>query len=372
MYRRGGDPARSGHCTGCVRGEGDFEPVLETQDRGLSAINACSVEKAVGNLIEDNLTFEAEENGILIEGDSNQVVGNEVVLSEEAGIKIRQAGPPFTSPTTENLIGGNTAGDENLIFASGGDAIEIVDLEGSQNEVARNRGSDNGDLFIDLRAFEPGTEPNGPNGGIKPPVISTAEKSEAAGSAQPGATVRVFLKASAEAGEINSFLGEAVANGSGNWKVSYPVIGGGSIIAATQTSAAGGTSEISTTTTPPDPAIVVDPEDKKAKDVNSKPGKDKPDCKDKPAKCQSSDVLQTTITKGPKAKTHSTTVKFKFTASEKGAKFECKLDKKKFKPCKSPKTYKALKPGKHVFKVRAVKGKNIDPTPAKRKFKVLA
>ena len=57
MYRRGGDPARTGHCTGCVRGEGDFEPVLETQDRGLSAINACSVEKVVGILIERNGTL---------------------------------------------------------------------------------------------------------------------------------------------------------------------------------------------------------------------------------------------------------------------------------------------------------------------------
>ena len=34
--------------------------------------------------------------------------------------------------------------------------------------------------------------------------------------------------------------------------------------------------------------------------------------------------------------------------------------------------YKGLKPGKHVFKVRAAKGHpTVDPTPAKRKFKVL-
>jgi len=52
MYRREGDPVRGGHCTACVRGEGDFEPVPETRDRGLAAINA--VEKAVGILIERN------------------------------------------------------------------------------------------------------------------------------------------------------------------------------------------------------------------------------------------------------------------------------------------------------------------------------
>ena len=43
------------------------------------------------------------------------------------------------------------------------------------------------------------------------------------------------------------------------------------------------------------------------------------------------------------------------------------------KSCKSPKKYKKLKPGKHVFKVRAIdKAGNVDPTPAKKKFKVLA
>jgi hypothetical protein len=43
-----------------------------------------------------------------------------------------------------------------------------------------------------------------------------------------------------------------------------------------------------------------------------------------------------------------------------------------FKKCSSPKTYKKLKPGKHVFKVRAIdKAHNVDPTPAKRKFTIL-
>jgi hypothetical protein len=325
---------------------------------GTAGIYTKGLSPAVGNLIEGNITFEAEENGILIEGDLNEVLGNEVVFSEEAGIKVRQAGPPFTSPTTENLIGGDTAGDENLIVGSGGDAIEIVDLEGSQNEVARNRGFENSGLFIDLLAFEPGTEPNGPNGGVKPPAILTAKQSGAAGSAQPGATVRVFRKASAEAGEIKSFLAETVADGSGNWKVAYPAsIPGGTIVAATQTNTEGGTSELATATTAADPSNGGNGEPKKPVGV---------------CVCLSSHPPNTKILKGPKAKTLDATVKFKFSSNEKGSKFECKLDRQKFKPCKSPKTYKKLKPGKHVFKVRAVKGKDVDPTPAKRKFKILA
>jgi hypothetical protein len=51
---------------------------------------------------------------------------------------------------------------------------------------------------------------------------------------------------------------------------------------------------------------------------------------------------------------------------------ESKLDGKPFKSCRSPKTYKKLKSGKHVFKVRATdRAGNVDPTPAKRKFTVL-
>ena len=47
-----------------------------------------------------------------------------------------------------------------------------------------------------------------------------------------------------------------------------------------------------------------------------------------------------------------------------------KLDKKAFANCKSPKTYKKLKPGRHTFKVWATANGKTDPTPAKHTFKV--
>ncbi len=81
---------------------------------------------------------------------------------------------------------------------------------------------------------------------------------------------------------------------------------------------------------------------------------------------------KTTITKGAPKKTKKHKVKFKFKSSESGSSFECKLDKKKFKPCRSPKKYKRLKKGKHKFKVRAMDAAgNTDPSPAKDKFKVV-
>ena len=81
----------------------------------------------------------------------------------------------------------------------------------------------------------------------------------------------------------------------------------------------------------------------------------------------------TTIEKGPKKKTHSHKAKFKFSSNEPGSSFQCKLDRKPFKSCTSPKKYANLKPGRHKFQVRGIDAAgNTDSTPATRKWKVLA
>jgi CSLREA domain-containing protein len=299
-----------------------------------------------GGLIASNFIEAASENGILVEGPDNEVRANTVLESGKAGIRFKN--PPGIA-MTGGLIGGSTGEKENVIEGSGGPAIEILEeaLEpGSVTEIARNRGSANKGLFIDLV--------NGANEGIVPPTIGAAKLGGAGGSgAEPGATVRVFRKKTAETGELESFLGEATADGSGNWTVTYAAaIPGETQIAATQTGVEGGTSELAFAKTEPAPKI----------EGGGGGGGSTPD----------STPPQTKIVKSPKAKTHATTVKFKFSSSEAGSSFECKLDKKPFKRCKSPKTYKKLKPGKHVFKVRAIdKAGNVDPSPAKKKFKVL-
>jgi hypothetical protein len=62
---------------------------------------------------------------------------------------------------------------------------------------------------------------------------------------------------------------------------------------------------------------------------------------------------------------------FRFGSGEAGSKFVCKLDKKKYKPCRSPKTYKKLKRGKHVFRVKARdRAGNVDRTPLVKRFKI--
>lgn len=76
---------------------------------------------------------------------------------------------------------------------------------------------------------------------------------------------------------------------------------------------------------------------------------------------------QTTIKAGPSGKAGSHKATFKFKANEAGSTFECKLDRKPWKGCRSPKAHKSLKHGKHVFKVRARDAAgNVDPSPAKR------
>ena len=74
-----------------------------------------------------------------------------------------------------------------------------------------------------------------------------------------------------------------------------------------------------------------------------------------------------------KAKVHGRSAKFRFSAlGLPDPKFECRLDRKSFRRCSSPRRYRRLKPGRHAFRVRAVAADGVkDPTPAVRKFRIV-
>ena len=59
------------------------------------------------------------------------------------------------------------------------------------------------------------------------------------------------------------------------------------------------------------------------------------------------------ITKGPKKKTESQKARFRFASDDPSAAFQCRLDKKPFTACTSPKKYRKLKDRKHTFRVQA-------------------
>ena len=74
---------------------------------------------------------------------------------------------------------------------------------------------------------------------------------------------------------------------------------------------------------------------------------------------------------GPARRTRARRASFRFASTEAGATFRCKLDRKRWTTCRSPKRYRKLKPGRHVFRVRATDAAgNVDRTPATRKWRI--
>lgn len=81
---------------------------------------------------------------------------------------------------------------------------------------------------------------------------------------------------------------------------------------------------------------------------------------------------ETLIDKAPKRATSKRTARVRFSATEVGSRFECKLDKAQFAQCSSPLKLKRLDPGKHRLRVRAIdQTGNTDPTPAKVRWRVV-
>jgi subtilisin family serine protease len=80
---------------------------------------------------------------------------------------------------------------------------------------------------------------------------------------------------------------------------------------------------------------------------------------------------RTTIAKGPKRRTKKRKATFAFGSDEPGSTFECKIDRKPFVDCASPRRLKKVKPGKHVFLVRATDpAGNVDETADRHRWRV--
>lgn len=81
---------------------------------------------------------------------------------------------------------------------------------------------------------------------------------------------------------------------------------------------------------------------------------------------------ETSITAGPRRITTKRTVTFRFRANEAWSTFRCRLDGGNWRRCSSPKRYRNLALGRHVFRVRAVDlSGNVDATPARWAFRIV-
>jgi len=78
-----------------------------------------------------------------------------------------------------------------------------------------------------------------------------------------------------------------------------------------------------------------------------------------------------TILRGPAFRTHKRRARFRVTSHENGVTYQCKLDRRRWRKCRSVTVYRGLKPGRHVFKARGIdKAGNVGPN-ARHVWRVL-
>jgi CSLREA domain-containing protein len=343
---------------------------------GSTGIETLEPDEERGNTISDNAVSGAAGAGIAVENELNEIVGNEVSGAGAVGILVDGSRSPFG--VLGNVVGGDTAAAENAVSGSAGAAIEVIDRENTETEIARNHGSRNAGAFIQLTRSN-GTDAKGPNFGIQPPAFSTATQTGAAGSgAVPGALVRVFRKGLPEAGELGAFLGEARVDESGAWQLAYAeAIPPGTLVAATQTSE-GATSELAFATTPGG-----EPGGGGGGSSGGPAGSGEgstaastvvvtltPKSKSKP-KAKKPKAPQTWVLSGTREGSRRRGARFAFNSDQVGARFQCRIGSGPFRPCRSPQRFHDVTPGRDTFEVRAVgKAGVVDPTPAKWRFTI--
>jgi hypothetical protein len=78
---------------------------------------------------------------------------------------------------------------------------------------------------------------------------------------------------------------------------------------------------------------------------------------------------QTRITRGPRGRQTARAATFRFRSSEAGSTFQCRLDRGRWRACRSPKTFRGLRLRTHGFQVRARdRAGNLDRSPARRQW----
>lgn len=82
-------------------------------------------------------------------------------------------------------------------------------------------------------------------------------------------------------------------------------------------------------------------------------------------------IPKTKFTRKPRRKTRDRTPTFRLRSNIRRARFQCKLDRQRYRRCRSRYTTKRLRFGWHVLRVRARFRGKVDKTPARFRFKVV-
>lgn len=78
---------------------------------------------------------------------------------------------------------------------------------------------------------------------------------------------------------------------------------------------------------------------------------------------------QTKLTSTPPKRASGARARFRFRSPRSGVTFQCRLDKRRWRRCASPQTYRGIRRGRHLFEVRANDGGLKDPTPARYRWR---
>jgi hypothetical protein len=227
------------------------------------------------------------------------------------GLAITGAGVGIRVTGSNASIGGPSAASANTISGSAAGAI-VVANPASGVVLNINTGHGNAGRFIQLAG--------GANGGIGPPALIAVSDSGVAGTAAPGALVRLF--AASSAGSVDGFAAAATADKTGIWLM-HASSTAGEAVAATQTGQSG-TSQLTD--------VVVTSRASPARGA-----------------------APTATIAGPTGVTTDTSPAFTLTASDPGAALVCHLDSAAYAPCRS--SYSPpipLPDGPHTLYARAI------------------
>jgi parallel beta-helix repeat protein len=184
--------------------------------------------------------------GVVITGaNGNTVEGNYIGTNADGTAAIpNYSGVEIHGDAQNNIIGATAAGEGNLIAFNDGDGVRVREADTTGNTIRGNSIHSNGGKGIE--------NIDGGNTELEPPTIDSV--GSVFGTACPDCIIDIY---SDDEDEGRVYEGSTTADGDGNW--SFPGTPGGPNITATATDSHGNTSEFSEPLEPPWPTPTASP-----------------------------------------------------------------------------------------------------------------